>query len=273
MKLHFLGTAASEGIPNPFCRCEHCLKARKLAGKDIRTHSSAIVDDIMLIDVSPTFSYQLMRDGMDATHFESLLFTHTHPDHFNVGELFSRMEGYGFEINHPLHIFGNDRAINGCIEILPGYTKERFAFHCLIPFVTVERNGYKITPLLANHAKWELCYVYHIEKDGKAIFYGHDSGWFPELTWQWLENKPLDIVVFECTYGLNGKDRTDNHMSLETVFAAKEKLQQQGCLHQATQIVVSHISHSGKLLHHELETVCAPHHIRVAYDGLTLETN
>ncbi|MFN6884567.1 MBL fold metallo-hydrolase, partial [Proteus mirabilis] len=160
-----------------------------------------------------------------------------------------------------------------CIEVLPGYTKERFAFHCLIPFVTVERNGYKITPLLANHAKWELCYVYHIEKDGKAIFYGHDSGWFPELTWQWLENKPLDIVVFECTYGLNGKDRTDNHMSLETVFAAKEKLQQQGCLHQATQIVVSHISHSGKLLHHELETVCAPHHIRVAYDGLTLETN
>ena len=71
MKLHFLGTAASEGIPNPFCRCEHCLKARKLAGKDIRTHSSAIVDDIMLIDVSPTFSYQLMRDGMDATHYSS----------------------------------------------------------------------------------------------------------------------------------------------------------------------------------------------------------
>ncbi len=47
-----------------------------------------------------------MRDGMDATHFESLLFTHTHPDHFNVGELFSsRMEGYGFEINHPFYIF------------------------------------------------------------------------------------------------------------------------------------------------------------------------
>ena len=54
----------------------------------------------------------------------------------------------------------------------------------------------KITPLLANHAKWELCYVYHIEKDGKSYFLsGHDSGWFPELTWQWLENKPLNIVV------------------------------------------------------------------------------
>ncbi len=28
MKIHFLGTAASEGIPNPFCRCEHCQQAR-----------------------------------------------------------------------------------------------------------------------------------------------------------------------------------------------------------------------------------------------------
>lgn len=39
MKIHFLGTAASEGIPNPFCRCAHCQQARILKGKDLRTHS------------------------------------------------------------------------------------------------------------------------------------------------------------------------------------------------------------------------------------------
>ena len=122
MKIHFLGTAASEGIPNPFCRCEHCQQARIRKGKDIRTHSSAIIDDQLLIDVAPEFSQQLLRDGMDATEIRSLLFTHTHPDHFNVGDLFSRMEGYGFEINHPLNIFGNDRAINGAAEVLPGYS-------------------------------------------------------------------------------------------------------------------------------------------------------
>lgn len=33
MKIHFLGTAASEGIPNPFCRCEHCQQARIRKGK------------------------------------------------------------------------------------------------------------------------------------------------------------------------------------------------------------------------------------------------
>ncbi|STV95550.1 Uncharacterised protein [Klebsiella michiganensis] len=54
------------------------------------------------------------------------------------------MEGYGFEITHPLNIFGNDRAINGAAEVLPGYSAERFAFHCLVPFVTVETRGYRI---------------------------------------------------------------------------------------------------------------------------------
>nr|WP_234480046.1 hypothetical protein [Erwinia sp. S38] len=91
MKIHFLGSAASEGIPNPFCRCNHCQQARRLKGKDIRTRSSAIIDDVMMIDVAPEFSQQLLRDGLDANGITDLLFTHTHPDHFNVGDLFSRM--------------------------------------------------------------------------------------------------------------------------------------------------------------------------------------
>lgn len=62
MKIHFLGTAASEGIPNPFCRCEHCQQARIRKGKNIRTHSSAIIDDQLLIDVAPEFSQQLLRE-------------------------------------------------------------------------------------------------------------------------------------------------------------------------------------------------------------------
>lgn len=273
MKIHFLGSAASEGIPNPFCRCNHCQQARRLKGKDIRTRSSAIIDDVMLIDVAPEFSQQLLRDGLDANGITDLLFTHTHPDHFNVGDLFSRMEGYGFELEGPLAVFGNDRAINGCAAVLPGFTKHRFEFNCLPPFVTVESHGYRLTPLLANHAKWELCYVWLIEKEGKTLFYGHDSGWFPEQTWQWLAGKSLDLVVLECTYGFNGNDRSDNHMSLETVFAAQQKLRDMHCLHDASQMVVSHISHSGGLMHEELVAACRANHITVAYDGLIVELN
>ncbi len=33
MKLKYLGTAAAEGIPALFCRCEMCAYARKAGGK------------------------------------------------------------------------------------------------------------------------------------------------------------------------------------------------------------------------------------------------
>ena len=43
---------------------------------------------------------------------------------------------------------------------------------------------------------------------------------FGPYKWQWLEGKKIDLAVLECTYGFNGDNRTNNHMSLETVFAA-----------------------------------------------------
>lgn len=269
MKLHFLGSSASEGIPNPYCKCEICQRARITKGKNIRTRSAAVIDDVMQIDMSPEFSYQVMRDDVDVTKIQDLLFTHTHPDHFNVGDLFSRMEEYGFEIDHPLEVFGNDIAINGCLDVLPGYSKERFKFNCLVPFITVETSsGAKVTPLLANHAKWEFCYIYFIEKEGKTMLYGHDSGWFPELTWQWLQGKKLDLTVLECTYGYNQNPRSDGHMSIETVIATKEKMMADGIYHSASQLVVSHLSHSSGFMHEDLVSIFEPHSIEVAYDGL-----
>lgn len=133
MQIHFLGTSSSEGIPNPFCRCKLCQQASQTKGKDTRTRSSALIDEVLLVDMAPEFSYQIMRSGIEATKISELLFTHTHADHFNVGELFSRMEGFGHHIDHPLTVIGNDRAINGCLDMLPNYSRERFGFLCPLP--------------------------------------------------------------------------------------------------------------------------------------------
>lgn len=270
MKIQFLGSAASEGIPNPFCRCDYCQKVRSHPGKDQRSRSSVLIDDVMLIDIAPEFSQQLLREGLDACGITDLLITHTHPDHFNVGDLYARMEGYGLTIDNPLHIWGNDRAINGCMDVLPGYSDARFIFHRLIPFVSVDSGEYRITPLLANHAKWETCFLYLIEKEGVSLLYGHDSGWYPELTWLWLEGKRLDGVIVECTYGQHGVIRSDNHMNLATVFAVQERLQTIGCLHPGSQMALSHLSHTGGLLHAELEAACAGKNLTVAWDRLVI---
>lgn len=271
MKLHFLGTAASEGIPNPFCKCDICEKTRMQKGRNIRTRSSVVIDDIMQIDIAPEFSYQVMKENIDVTKIKDLLFTHTHPDHFNVGDLFSRMVDYGFNITHPLYIYGNDIAVNGCLNVLPGYSPERFVINLIVPYqTTVTSAGYTITPLLSNHAKWEFCYIYLIEKEGKTILYGHDSGYFPELTWQWLKNsnKQIDLAVFECTYGYKQNDRTNNHMSIETVIATQKRMLDEGIFHNATQLITSHHSHSSGFMYDELFEIFKPHNIEVAYDGL-----
>ncbi|MGA6606282.1 carbon-phosphorus lyase, partial [Escherichia coli] len=91
--------------------------------------------------------------------------------------------------------------------------------------------------------------------------------------WQWLEGKKIDLAVLECTYGFNGENRTNNHMSLETVFAARDRLAELDCLKKTSQLVVSHISHSGGLLHDELVAACDKENILVAWDGLNLSIN
>lgn len=48
MKIKYLGTAAAEGIPALFCRCDICKEARKRGGREIRTRSQAIIDEKLL---------------------------------------------------------------------------------------------------------------------------------------------------------------------------------------------------------------------------------
>ena len=50
MKIKYLGTAAAEAVPAPFCECEICERAREKGGRNIRTRSQAVIDDRILID-------------------------------------------------------------------------------------------------------------------------------------------------------------------------------------------------------------------------------
>ncbi|MFC5653270.1 hypothetical protein ACFPYJ_29980 [Paenibacillus solisilvae] len=77
MKIHFLGTAAAEGFPNAFCRCDACREAWKRGGKNIRTRSSVIIDDRIKVDYSPDSYMQALRDRIDLGAIEHLI-VHTY---------------------------------------------------------------------------------------------------------------------------------------------------------------------------------------------------
>ncbi|ANX13808.1 carbon-phosphorus lyase [Fictibacillus arsenicus] len=269
MKLHILGTAASEGFPALFCRCEHCLKARQLGGKNIRTRTSAIIDDTIKIDFPPDTLHHVLCDALDLSKIEHLLFTHTHHDHFYPEDLNMRLPGYAHGVKYPLHIHGNDAALAKCSQTLKKQN-EHVKLHLLKPFQTHQIGDALVTPLLADHNQIETCLLFHIKKGNTSLLYGHDTGWFPDETWIWLENTKVDIALLDCTNGNLQEYR--NHMNVNAVIETKNRLQQSNVLSDQSKVYVTHFSHNIGLLHEDLIQIFQPHDIEVAYDGLIIKT-
>ena len=266
VKVHFLGTAAFEGIPSLFCRCELCAKAKQLGGKNIRTRSSVIIDDELKIDFPPDTYLHMLRDGIDLENIKDLILTHSHSDHLYAKDLAARLPGYARPAEHCIGIYGNDLTIRKCFRAL-GDGKGKFRLHRVEPFQRTETETATIVPLPANHDPRETCLIYYIEKNGKTILYGHDSGWFPDRTWEWLHGKKLDLAILECT---SGHLPATTHMNVDAVLRTKERFHDLGLMKPDGIIVVTHFSHNAHLLHEDLTELFAPHDIIVAYDGMVL---
>ncbi len=79
MKLTFLGTGTSQGVPTIGCRCKVCNSSDR---RDKRLRTSAMVeigDQRWIIDTGPDFRYQMLRAGV--RHIDAILLTHEHKDH------------------------------------------------------------------------------------------------------------------------------------------------------------------------------------------------
>ena len=90
MELTFLGTAAAEGYPDPFCTCPNCEAARAEGGPSLRLHSSALINDDLLIDLGPHLIAASMRHGLRLNAIPYAIQTHPHNDHLDALTFFSR---------------------------------------------------------------------------------------------------------------------------------------------------------------------------------------
>ena len=61
MKFRYLGTAAAEGFPAMFCRCDACEEARRLGGINLRARSQALIGEDLLLDFPPDTYAHAMR--------------------------------------------------------------------------------------------------------------------------------------------------------------------------------------------------------------------
>ena len=269
MKIQLLGTGAADGWPALFCPCEACREARKLGGKNLRTRSTALIDGVLKIDLPPDTLTHVIQHNLDLTRLHALLFTHIHDDHFAPAEL--QYLGAHFVFPPRTRRF----PVYGPADVIAALA-HRFAdkpdlleLYTLTAWETARVAGYRVTPILAQHNPEVICFNYIIQDSaGTTLLYASDTGWYEEATWNYLEKIPLDAIVVECAKG-PVESGYSGHMSIPQVVALRQRLIAAGVFHPESPIVTTHFSHLGGLMHHELETVFAPHNILPGHDGMT----
>jgi len=102
IRITFLGTGTSSGVPMIACDCAVCLSSDP---RDNRLRSSVMVESAgtrFVIDTTPDFRYQMLR--LKIRHMDALLFTHPHKDH--IAGL-DDVRAFNFFSQKPMDVYAN----------------------------------------------------------------------------------------------------------------------------------------------------------------------
>jgi phosphoribosyl 1,2-cyclic phosphate phosphodiesterase len=193
-------------------------------------------------------------------------------DHFFPDELQLRRPVFVISPMETLNVYGN-RAVEAALRALQD--KEHAvpcnAFTYARPFEPLDLDGYRVIPLPALHNRDEECLIYALEHQGKVLLYAHDTGIFPDSTWDYIAKAGFrfNLVSLDCTMMLD-KDG-NNHMGVPDNIEVRRRLLSLGAADKDTVFTVSHFSHGGGLNHDELSTAAEKEGFLTAYDGMEIE--
>ena len=281
MNVLYMGTAAEERIPGMFCNCELCQKSLKLGGKNIRTRAQALIDDTLLIDFGSDTYDHFIKAGRTLWDIQNVLLTHSHPDHLTL-EVFSARNHWASAetCKYPtIKVYTSAGVIEKIWRVVEarGLEKELIEkFWEFIPmnyYESFKIDDFTITPFPANHAKGEQAYIFLIEKDGKSMFYGNDTGTFTTDVEEWLaaNNKYIDLLSLDCTKG-DIETPYYGHMSMSQGREIADRFFAKGVIDKNTKLYYTHFAHGCKMTHDELEkTAKEKYGFKITHDGFCLE--
>lgn len=251
MKVTFLGTGTSTGVPTLGCRCEVC---RSADPHDNRTRPSLLLQfdgRAVVIDTSPDFRQQALRHDLD--HLDAVLFTHGHADH-----IFGLDDVRVFCLRHqvPIPIYADERTMGTIRRVYKYIFDQDYPYGGLAkldphiidgPF---DLWGESLVPLRVFHGNLPVLGF----RFGRGA-YVTDFSTIPESTVPLLED--LDVLILDAL-------RHEPHPSHSTVGQSLKWVERL----KPRRALFTHIAHE---LRHETTNAALPPVARLAYDGLTLE--
>ena len=253
MKLTFLGTGTSTGVPSIACECETCLSDDP---RDKRLRVSILIEhgnQVVLVDTSSDFRQQALRYGLKRV--DAVLITHCHADHiFGLDDIRPLNFRYG-----ALGVYANERAWpdirrmfkyifkpshfgGGLPEVIP-HTVVAGAPFCLA-------DGFNITPLEVIHGRLPVM-AYRFND----FVYATDLSEIPPQTIDALRD--LDVLVLDCL-------RFKQHPTHLWVDRALEYIEEI----KPRRTFLTHIAHDIK---HGRDSQRLPDGVEFAYDGLVVK--
>ncbi len=251
MRLTFLGTGTSKGVPEVGCTCHTCLSTDP---RDKRLRVSALVETgeaRILIDCGPDLRMQMLRIPFD--RLDGVLLTHEHYDHTGgIDDL------RPFAIFGDIDVFADELTHRHLRERLPYFFREvlypgvpRLLFHTVQPYVPFTIKDVEIMPLQVMHGQLPIL-GFRIGPLGFVT----DMTDAPEETLVQLTG--IDTLII-------GALRRKPHATHQTIDEAIDIARRMG----ARETYLIHMNHEAGL-HAETDSTL-PEHVHLAYDGLTIE--
>ncbi|MEG1622644.1 MAG: MBL fold metallo-hydrolase [Alistipes sp.] len=259
MKLTFLGTGTSQGVPVIGCRCEVCSSMDK---RDKRLRTSALLETQgvrIVIDAGPDFRYQMLRSGVD--HIDAILLTHEHKDHIGGLDDVRAFNFVDYPTIHRVNIFATERTFT-CVRKDFDYAFDRNKYRGVpeIELWTIDPKkpfrveGLEVIPIAGHHSSRFEVTGYRI---GKLAYLTDFKTIDPEeiAKLQGVEVLVVNALRHELHY---------SHFNLAEALALIAAV-------KPTRAYLTHMSHEmGCYAFMEPEL---PEGVHLAYDGLQITLN
>jgi phosphoribosyl 1,2-cyclic phosphate phosphodiesterase len=252
LKITFLGSGTSSGVPMIACDCVVCTSSNP---RDNRLRSSILVESeqtTIVVDTTPDFRYQMLRQKVK--HLDAVLFTHPHKDH--IAGL-DDVRAFNYFQEQPMQVYANPMTIDALMrEFAYAFADKKYPG---VP--NLELNTIGLEPFMIGDIPVMPVQVWHM----KMPVYGFRFGSFTYIT----DANRIDESEKEKIWGsqvivVNAlrKERHISHYNLDEAIALVEEL-------RVPKAYFTHISHQLGL-HQEVESRL-PEGMHLGYDGLVVE--